>query len=239
MISDFLSFALENNEAKALSAAILGLVTAISPCPLATNITATAYISKDIENRNRVFVNGLVYTLGRAFSYFSLGLLLFFGSSKFKVAGFLNTYGEKILGPLLLLFGLFMLGVFLIPLKDSGIINRIASRMKFNGVLGPFFLGVLFALAFCPYSGVIFFGMLIPMSITSPQGLFLPLLFAIATGLPVILIAFLLAYSVSGIGRFYKRVKAFELWFRRFTAIIFILAGVYFILIYFLGVNIL
>ncbi|MBI9036096.1 MAG: sulfite exporter TauE/SafE family protein [Bacteroidales bacterium] len=217
-----------------LSALILGLMTAISPCPLATNITATAYISKDIQNKNRIFVNGLIYTAGRALSYTLLGILLYFGASKFELARFFQTYGERFLGFILVVGGLFMLGVFSFSLKSSGKLSeRIKNAKGMNSSVSALLLGVVFALAFCPYSGVLYFGMLIPMTISSPQGLFLPIVFAIATGLPVIIIAYLLAYSVSGIGNFYNKIKSFEFWFRRVTAVVFILAGFYYIWIFY------
>jgi cytochrome c-type biogenesis protein len=217
-----------------LSAFILGLMTAISPCPLATNITATAYISKDIESRPRVFMNGLFYTIGRAFSYTTLGLILYFGASKFHLSRFFQANGEKFIGPLLLVLGILMLDVVNLGRFSPGnITDRMTRNIRFTSMWASFLLGLIFALAFCPYSGVLFFGMLIPLTLTSTYGIFLPLVFALATGLPVIIIAYLIAYSISQVGIFYNRLKTFERWFRRVVAMIFILAGVYFIGIYF------
>ena len=118
---EFLQSILENNSLPIVSALILGLMTAISPCPLATNITATAYISKNITNKKKVFISGLLYALGRAFSYTVLGVVLFFGASKFEIALFFNQNGEKFLGPLLIIIGLIMLNV--IKLNFLGNIN--------------------------------------------------------------------------------------------------------------------
>jgi len=95
-------------------------MTSISPCPLATNITAIGFISKDIVNQRKVFVNGLVYTLGRAISYTAIGLLFFFGASQFEFAGFFQEWGEKILGPLLIIIGLFMLGILKFKIPGIG-----------------------------------------------------------------------------------------------------------------------
>ena len=92
-------------------------------------------------------------------------------------------------------------------------------------------LGILFALAFCPYSGVLYFGMLIPMTVNSASGLFLPVVFAIATAIPVIIFAWLLAYTASGVGRLYKGLKVFEIWFRRLIAVVFIVVGIYYVII--------
>jgi cytochrome c biogenesis protein CcdA len=227
---EFLTNLLENSTMPWLTAFLLGLMTAISPCPLATNITAIGFISKDIKNRNRVFLNGLFYTLGRAITYTGLALIIFLGVDQLKFSGFFQQYGEKFIGPLLLIIGLMMLDV--IKIKFPGF-SRLTSGMQnkqrwtyFDAVL----LGLVFALAFCPYSGVLYFGMLVPMTVTSASGLYLPLVFAIATGIPVIIIAWLLAYTVSGVGNVYKKMKTFELWFRRVIAVLFIAVGIYYII---------
>ena len=236
---EFLQNILDSAQFPLLSAFILGIMTAISPCPLATNITATAYISKEIENRRRVFLNGLIYTAGRAFSYTLLGMVLFFGASKFHIAKFLQSNGEKYIGILLLIIGVLMfdfinLGRF--SLND--LTDRFARKLNLTTSGGSFLLGCLFALAFCPYSGVLYFGMLIPMTLTSKLGILLPLVFAVATGLPVMIIAYIIAFSISSVGSFYNRLKLFELWFRRFVAVLFICGGIYFILIYFFKISI-
>ena len=92
-------------------------------------------------------------------------------------------------------------------------------------------IGVVFALAFCPYSGVLYFGMLIPMTVSSASGLYLPIVFAFATGIPVILFAWLIAYTVSGVGKVYNSLKTFEVWFRRVVSVIFIVVGIYYIVV--------
>lgn len=213
------------------SALLLGLMTAISPCPLATNITAIGFISKDIEKRKRVFLNGLYYTLGRAVSYTTIGLLFYFGASQFKLSGFFQQWGEKLIGPLLIIIGLFMLGV--IKLNFPGLTNFTQKLEKKNqwGFWSALFLGILFALAFCPYSGVLYFGMLIPITISSPSGLYLPIVFAIATGLPVIIFSWFIAFSMGKLGNVYNKIKAFEIWFRRIVAVLFIGVGVYYVVI--------
>lgn len=226
---EFLNSLLENSTMPWLTAFVLGLMTAISPCPLATNITAIGFISKDLENRNRVFTNGLLYTLGRAITYTIIPLVLYFGADQFKFSGFFQRYGEKFLGPLLILIGLLILDI--IRMKFPGM-SRLTSKMQYKtkwGYWDTLLLGVLFALAFCPYSGVLFFGMLVPMTISSASGLYLPVIFAIATGIPVILFAWVLAYAVSGIGNVYNKIKIFEMWFRRVIAVLFIVIGIYYI----------
>jgi len=213
-----------------VTAMVLGLMTAISPCPLATNITAVGFISKDLENRNRVFLNGILYTLGRAISYFGIAFIMFLGADQLKFSGFFQQYGEKIIGPLLLLIGLFMLDFLKIKFPGlSGLTSRMEQKKRW-GYLDVILLGIVFALAFCPYSGVLYFGMLIPMTISSASGLYLPVIFAIATGIPVIFIAWILAYAVSGLGTAYNRIKSFEIWFRRVIAVLFIVVGIYYII---------
>ena len=231
---DFLQTILDNSQFSFLTAIILGLMTAISPCPLATNISAIGFISRDIENRRRVFINGLVYTLGRAISYTGLALIIFFGASKMHVSMIFQGWGERLLGPVLILVGLLMLDIIKIKLPGfSGLTNKIGENGK-ESYWSTLLLGMVFALAFCPYSGVLYFVMLIPMTVTSVGGLYLPVLFAIATGLPVIIFAWLLAYAVGNVGKLYNRIKLFELWFRRVVSVIFIAVGIYYILIFFI-----
>lgn len=226
---EFLHQLLESTELPVLSAFILGLMTAISPCPLATNITAIGYIGRDIEERRKVFIKGLIYTAGRAVSYTALGIVIFFGASSFDIATVFQGWGEKLLGPIMILIGLFMLGLLKLPSrKGESVTARLGERLS-GGTLGAFLLGMLFALAFCPYSGVLYFMMLIPMTVASADGLYLPVVFAGATGLPVIIAAWLLAFTVGGIGSFYNRIRTFEQWFRRVVGVVFILSGIYLI----------
>jgi len=232
---EFLQNLLDNTSAPIWYAFLLGIMTAISPCPLATNITAIGFISKDIENKKKIFLNGLYYTLGRAISYTGLGVILYFGASKFHVAKFFQVYGERILGPLLILIGIFMLDLIKIKIPGTSIISEnLVKRSKVGSSWSALLLGIIFALAFCPYSGVLYFGMLIPMSVASPSGLFLPFIFAIAIGLPVIIVAYILAFSISNLGGFYNKIKTFEKWFRRVVAVAFIIVGIYYVYIFYL-----
>jgi sulfite exporter TauE/SafE len=226
---EFLTNLLDNSSMPWVTAILLGLMTSISPCPLATNITAIGFISKDINNRNRVFLNGIFYTLGRVFTYTSIAFVIFLGADQFRFSGFFQRYGEKIIGPLLIIIGVIMLDLVRIKFPGlRGLTSRMEKRKSWR-FIDAVLLGIVFALAFCPYSGVLYFGMLIPMTVTSASGLYLPVLFAIATGIPVILFAWLLAYTVSGIGGLYNKIKIFELWFRRVIAVVFIIVGLYYI----------
>ena len=230
---DFLRSLLENYNIPIVSAFILGLMTAISPCPLATNITATAFISKNISSKRKVFLSGLLYSLGRGFSYTAIGLILYFGASKFHIARFFNQNGEKYLGPLLIIIGLIMLNV--IKLNFLGKLNfqeKLSEKFKDKGLFGSFLIGVVFALAFCPYSGALFFGMLIPMTIASADGLYLPIIFAFGTGLPVILFTYLLAFTAGKVGVFYNRITKIEKVMRTVAGVVFIITGLYYISIF-------
>jgi sulfite exporter TauE/SafE len=225
---------LENSQYAALTAFILGLMTAISPCPLATNISAIGFISRDLDNRRRVFIKGLVYTLGRAVTYTGIGVIIYFGASKMNVSMLFQGWGERLLGPVMILIGLFMLDFIKLKFPGfSGLTERMGEHSR-KSYWGTLVLGMLFAMAFCPYSGVLYFVMLIPLTVASPSGLFLPVIYAIATGLPVIIFAYLLAYAVGNVGKLYDRIKVFELWFRRIIAILFILVGIYYIVIFFI-----
>ena len=214
-----------------LTAFLLGLMTAISPCPLATTITATADLSKDIGNKGRVLFNGVFYTLGRMFTYTALGLIFYFGASQFKIAQLLQGVGGVWLGVALIVIGVLMLDVIkLSGLSTGKLTEKLGRKEGKKTYLDAFLLGLLFALAFCPYSGVLYFGGLIPMTIASPSGLLLPPVFAIATGLPVIIIAWIVAYSVGNVGKFYNRMNVFQKWFKRIIAAVFIIVGIYYII---------
>lgn len=230
-MEEFLSNLAGNSSVPVFTALLLGLLTALSPCPLATNITAIGYISKEVDNRRVVFLNGIVYTLGRAVTYTLLAFILFIGADQFKISGIFQQYGEKIIGPMLIVIGFLMLDF--VKIKFPGF-SRFKERFQKKGVKGYWdvlLLGIVFALAFCPYSGVLYFGMLIPMTIGSASGLYLPVVYALATGIPVIIFAWLLAYTVSGVGNLYKRMKTFEIWFRRVISFVFIGVGLYYVVI--------
>ena len=226
---DMLQNLLDQSQYTFLTAILLGLMTAISPCPLATNITAIGFISQDLDKGKKVFIKGLIYTLGRVFSYTTLAILIYFGASKLNISLLFQGWGEKILGPLMIIIGLFMLNVIKLKLPAFSNASEKIGNWSKTSYWGTFLLGVIFALAFCPYSAVLYFAILIPMTVSSASGLYLPALFAIATGIPVILFAWLLAFAVGNIARLYNKIKIFELWFRRIVAIMFILTGTYYL----------
>jgi len=229
---EFLQQLADSSNIPLLTAFILGIMTAISPCPLAMNITATAYLSKDVSDKRRVLFNGIFYTLGRMFSYTALASIIYFGASKVQIARWFQQVDGLWIGIALVVFGILMLDVIKLNIPLLSKITNTASQKNIKrNYLNAFLLGVVFALAFCPYGAVLYFGGLIPLTLASSTGLLLPPVFAFATGLPVIVIAWLLAYSVSNIGNFYNRMKSFEKWFKRIVAAVFIGVGIYYIII--------
>lgn len=234
---DWLQTLLDNSAAPALTAFLLGLLTAISPCPLATNIAAIGYISKDIENRSRIFRNGVLYTVGRVIAYTVLGIVLILtlkeGASVFGIQKAVGRWGELLIGPLLLLIGLFMFIGHKLNLPGFGFGGNGESLAR-KGGRGALVLGILFAMAFCPTSGIFYFGMLIPMSVTASAGWLLPVMFAIATALPVLAVAWLIAFSVEKVGELYGKLRIIQKWLNIIVGIIFLAIGVYYcIMMYF------
>lgn len=225
---------LDNSTTPVLTAFLLGLLTALSPCPLATNIAAIGYIGKDVGNRRLIFRNGLLYTLGRLMGYTLLGVVLIAivreGSSLFGIQQAIATAGEVLLGLALTVIGLYMLfgsRLSLPQLRVGGNAETLAGK----GGRGALLIGVLFALAFCPTSGVLYFGMLIPMSATVTAGYLLPAVYAVATALPVIAVAWILAFSVQRIGSFYGRMKTVQKWMNRVAGAVFTVVGIYYCII--------
>jgi len=212
-----------------LTAFLLGVLTSISPCPLATNITAIAYISKEIKTAKHTLLNGIFYTLGRGASYTILATLIYFGLSAFQISSIFQGWGDKVLGPVLIIIGLIMFGVIKINFgKDGEKIEKIKIWLAQKGFIGSFLLGMLFALAFCPYSGVLFFGALIPLVLKSAEGLLLPPIFAFGTGLPVILFSFIIAFAVQKLSQVFQIMQKIEKVMRYSVATIFIIAGAYY-----------
>lgn len=189
---DYLQNLLDNYDIPVITAFLLGLLTALSPCPLATNITAIGFIGRNIGDRNRMFLNGVLYTVGRVLSYSVLGAVLIAvirgGADTFDIQNEISLWGGRLLAPALVVTGLLMLFGDRLPLPRSGI--AASDRMeRLGGPWGSLVLGMMFALAFCPSSGLLYFGMLIPMSAAESGGILLPAVFAVATGLPVVMAA--------------------------------------------------
>jgi len=227
---DFINTLIDNYNIPLLTALLLGVLTSISPCPLATNITAIAYISREIKTVKNTLLNGLFYTLGRGISYTLLATLIYFGLSSFQISNIFQGWGDKILGPILIIIGLIMLGIIKINIGGHNKkIEKLKEWLANKGYVGSLLLGVLFALAFCPYSGVLFFGVLIPLVLNSPESLFLPPVFALGTGLPVIIFSFLIAFSMQKVSQAFQIAQKVEKIMRYAVASVFLISGVYYL----------
>ena len=226
---EWINSLIDNYNIPMLSAFLLGVLTSLSPCPLATNITAIAYISKEIKTAKHTLLNGIFYTLGRGVSYTILAILIYLGISSFQISNIFRGWGDKVLGPILIIIGLIMLGVIKINVGKGGkSIEKIKTWLSKKGFLGSFLLGMLFALAFCPYSGVLFFGMLIPMVLKSSESLLLPPIFALGTGLPVIIFSFLIAFSLEKVSKVFQFAQKLEKILRYGVSMVFLGSGIYY-----------
>jgi len=215
------------------SALWLGILTSISPCPLASNVAAISFLSKKIAHPALVFISGLAYTLGRMVSYAVLGWIIVNSLlSVPQVAQFLQKYMGKALGPLLILTGFILLEIITIRLPGLSLSQKHHNKLVEAGVPGAFLLGAIFALAFCPVSAALFFGSLIPLALQSKFGVTLPFIYGIGTGLPVLVFAITIAIGVSSLNRWFHKLTKIEFWMRKITGGIFILVGIYYIGIY-------
>lgn len=216
-----------------LGALWLGILTSISPCPLATNIAAISFIGKKFTSMRLVFLSGLLYTLGRMFAYFAIAVVLVATAlSVPEIARFLQQYINIILGPLLILTGLLLLNVFSFNLGTAGFIQKLQGKAENKGLFGSFMLGIIFALAFCPLSAALFFGSLIPLAMSYNSDILLPLLYGLGTALPVIVFSFVIAFSASKVGEMFNKLQKVEWWAQRITGVLFILIGIYFVYLY-------
>jgi len=198
---------------------------------MALNITATAYLSRNISNKRRVLLNGVFYILGGVIAYTVLAALIYFGASRLHIAQWLQHIDIIWVGIALIVFGILLFDFVKLNIPFfSHIAGKVSKRNLKQSYWNAFLIGVLFALAFCPTSALLFFGGLVPITVASTSGLLLPVVFSIAAYLPVMVVAWLLAYSVSSIGKFFNRMKSFEVWFKRMVAATFILIGVFLII---------
>jgi cytochrome c-type biogenesis protein len=208
-----------------------GILTSISPCPLATNIVAVSYVGKQLSTKRGVLLSGLSYTSGRMLTYAVLGSVLISSTqSIYLVANFLQQYMNILLGPLLLFIGFILLDKIRFNF-DGGIgslINRLQGRIAGTGLMGAFLLGILFALSFCPVSAGLFFGSLFSLSIKYESGIIMPLIFGLGTALPVLGLAIIMGISASLAASAVNKLASFEIWARRITAVIFLAAGLYY-----------
>ena len=213
----------------------LGILTSISPCPLATNIAAVSFLSKKITHPFVVFISGFAYTVGRMVAYAVLGWIIISSLLNVpQVAQFLQKYMVKALGPLLVIAGLFLLEIITIRLPGISLSEKHHSRLVESGASGAFLLGLIFALAFCPVSAALFFGSLIPLALNNKAGTLLPFIYGVGTGLPVLVFAVAIALGITSLSHWFHRITKLEYYTRRITGVIFILVGLYYTGIYLL-----
>ena len=216
-----------------VAAFFIGLVMTFSPCPLATNITAIAFISKKIGDNRHTLLVGTLYALGRMVAYIGLtALIVNAGLNIQSISLFLQEYGEKLIGPFLVIMGILMLEIVDIPsIGGQGWLQKIELYLGEKGYLGGFLLGVIFALALCPFAAVLFFGMLIPVALKTGDAIFVPAVFGIATALPVIIISIVLVSGVNRVSGMMTAVQKNEKWIKWAVAAVFTIVGVYYIVI--------
>jgi cytochrome c-type biogenesis protein len=215
----------------AATSAWLGILTSISPCPLATNLVAISFISRNVATPGRVFWTGMLYTLGRTLTYAALGALLV-GSvlSIPQVSMSLQYWMNRLLGPILIVVGMFLLDLLRFNFTTSLVTHSLQDRAQSWGTWGAGLLGMIFALSFCPVSAALFFGSLIPLSLKADSPIVLPVLYGIGTGLPVALFAIGLAAGVQTLSAALNRLREIERWARHATGAVFIAVGFYYTL---------
>ena len=215
------------------SALWLGILTSISPCPLATNIAAISYIGRKVGNSRQVFLTGLLYTIGRTLAYLALAFVLVACVlSVPQISLFLQKYMNLVLGPLLIVVGMFLLGLIELNMGGGGMGEGLQKRVDALGIWGALLLGIVFALTFCPTSAALFFGSLVPLSLKVNSSVTLPAIYGVGTALPVMVFAVLLATSAQSVGKAYNVLAKIEWWARMLTGGIFVLVGIYFSLKY-------
>jgi cytochrome c biogenesis protein CcdA len=220
------------------SAFWLGILTAVSPCPLASNIAAVSFIGRQMGNERGVIFSGILYTIGRALAYMVLGSAITAGlMSSGAVSRFLQQYLNEALGPILILLGMVLLGMIGERISLNLLGDNIQKKVEKNGVWFALPLGIIFALSFCPVSAGLFFGALIPLAVKHSSLYILPLSYGIGTALPVIFFAFLIAFGGEYLGKAFHCLTKTEIWVRRAAGVLFILAGIYYCLAYIYGIN--
>ena len=217
----------------AASAFWFGILTSVSPCPLATNITAISFVGRRSGSPSGVLLTGLLYTVGRALVYVAIAMLLVTSLlSAPTVSLTLQMWMNKLLGPVLILVGMVMLGLLRIRFRGGGMSAQLQQRVERLGLAGALALGVLFALSFCPVSATLFFGSLLPLAVKHGSGVLLPLAYGVGTAVPVVVFAVVLAFGARWLGKLFERVTQVERWMRTITGVVFVGVGIYMSLLY-------
>lgn len=216
----------------------LGVLTSISPCPLATNIAAISFVGRRVERPGSVLYAGLLYTAGRVLVYILLGVALVSSMLSAPVVSlFLQKYMNLLLGPVLILVGMMMLGLISFSTSGTAVSQSLQKKIEAMGLWGAVLLGVLFALSFCPISAALFFASLLPLAVKQGSAVLMPATYGVATGLPVLLFAVILATGANRLGKAYNKMVTFENTARKITGVLFVGVGVYYSLIYVFGLS--
>jgi cytochrome c biogenesis protein CcdA len=222
-----------NREFPILTSLFLGLLVSISPCTVAANISAVGFLTEKSANNKKIFLNGLIYTLGRSLAYIALGILIFYFAQGFKIGEILQHYIGKIIGPVFIIAGILMLDIIHIHGLADKCLNFIRVKKSNKRKWNPFIIGIMLAFAFCPYCAAIYFGMLVPLSVSVSYGVLLYILFAIGAAVPVLITAWIVAFSYTKITSTYNKLRKFDFWFRKTVGVLFIISGILFILEYY------
>lgn len=218
------------------SAFWLGILTSISPCPLATNIAAVSFISRNLGSSKKVVWSGILYAAGRMLAYVGIAVLAVASLLSLpEVSFFLESNMHKIIGPLLIVVGIILLDVLPISFSASLANSSMQEKAGRWGLWGSGLLGFIFALTFCPLSAALFFGSLIPLAIDSRSAVMMPSVYGLGTAIPVVVFALVMVFSVASIGKIFNRLTQIEKWVRKLTAVVFIGAGIYLLLKNLLG----
>jgi cytochrome c-type biogenesis protein len=216
-----------------LTAVWLGILTSISPCPLATNIAAISFVARHITRPRTVLLSGALYALGRMLTYVLVAALIVKSILSIPDASyFLQKYMNKALGPLLVLVGMILLELIVVKPRGSNVSEWAGRRAGGRGICGAGILGIVFALSFCPVSAALFFGSLVPLSLKHGSVVALPAMFGLGSGLPVVVFAVLLSVGMRQVAAIFQKLTQVELWLRRLTGVVFVAAGVYLSLVH-------
>lgn len=210
------------------SALWLGLLTSLSPCPLATNVAALGYLARYTSSRRLQLTAGVLYALGRAVAYTLLGGILTFGLlSAPSLSAFLQQHLDQLLGPLLVLVGMALLGLLPGLPSFGGVGDATQERLARRGVLGSGALGFVFALAFCPVSAALFFGSLLPLAVRQQSVWLLPALYGVGSAAPVLAFGILLLLGRELAGLWFERTRKLDRWLLPATGWALVGIGVY------------
>ena len=212
-----------------LSVVWMGIVCAVSPCPLATNIAAVSFLARESERPSRVLWGGLFYALGRTVTCVGLAVAILFGlAAAPTLSQVLQKYMGLALGPMLIVIGAILLDLVSLPKVGPRLdLGRLGSRLSRGGIGGAFALGLAFALVLCPPSAAVYFGGLLPLAESEGHQIFYPLVFGLMTALPVIAVSVACAFGLKGLGTAFATAQRFDGVLRKGTGVVILALGLW------------